>query len=62
METRILYDRKEAAHQLSISVRSLDYLISNRKLAFKRIGKKVLIPYTELVKFSRSDHGRVDVA
>jgi excisionase family DNA binding protein len=60
---RLLYDRKEAARQLSISVRSLDYLVANRKLSFRRIGKKVLIPYPELVKFSRSDHfGRVDVA
>jgi hypothetical protein len=28
METRLLYDRKEAARQLSISVRSLDYIIA----------------------------------
>ena len=28
---RLLYDRREAARQLSISVRSLDYLIANRQ-------------------------------
>lgn len=53
---RLLYDRKNAARQLSISIRSLDYLIANRRLTFRRIGKKVLIPYGELVKFSRFDH------
>lgn len=32
MESRLLYDRKEAARQLSISVRSLDYLIAGGQL------------------------------
>lgn len=53
---RLLYDRKEAARQFSISVRSLDYLISTRKLATRRLGKKVMIAYAELVRFSRCDH------
>lgn len=56
METRLLYDRKEAARQLSISVRSLDYLIAGKQLATRRLGKKVLIPHGELVRFSRADH------
>ena len=56
METRLLYDRKEAAKQLSISVRSLDYLIAARKLETRRIGKKVLIPHSSLVQFSKSNH------
>lgn len=53
---RMLYDRKDAARQLSISVRSLDYLIAGKRLATRRIGKKVLIPRGELLRFSRSDH------
>ena len=53
---RLLYDRKGAALQLSISVRSLDYLIAGKKLATRRIGKKVLIPRGELVRFSRGSH------
>jgi excisionase family DNA binding protein len=52
----MLYDRKEAARQLSISVRSLDYLIANRQLAFRRVGRKILIPHAELVRFARRDH------
>jgi len=56
---RLLYDRKSAALQLSISVRSLDYLISKKELAVRRMGKKILIPRSELVKFARKDHKSV---
>jgi hypothetical protein len=58
-EERMLYDRKSAALQLSISVRSLDYLISKKELAVRRMGKKILIPHAELVKFARKDHKSV---
>jgi hypothetical protein len=53
---RLLYDRKEAARQLSISVRSLDYLIGQRKLSTRRLGKKVLVPHAELVRFASANH------
>ena len=53
---RLLYDRKEAARQLSLSVRSLDYLVANKKLEFRRIGKKVLIIHASLVRFSQANH------
>ena len=53
---RLLYDRKEAARQLSISIRALDYLVANKRLGTRRIGKKVLVPHGELVRFSRGDH------
>lgn len=55
-EERMLYDRKSAALQLSISVRSLDYLIAGKRIGTRRIGKKVLIPRSELARFARSDH------
>ena len=55
LTTRILYDRKSAAQQLSISVRSLDYLIAAKKLATRRIGKKVLVPHGELVRFASAN-------
>jgi hypothetical protein len=51
LSPRMLYDRKGAARQLSISVRSLDYLIARKKLATRRNGKKVMIPHGELVRF-----------
>jgi len=52
----LLYDRKEAAHQLSISVRSLDYKIAAKQLDTRRIGKKVLVPYASLVRFASTNH------
>jgi hypothetical protein len=55
-EPRLLYDRKAAATQLSISVRSLDYLIQQQQISTRRIGKKVLIQRTELSRFSRGNH------
>ena len=56
MESRILYDRKSAALQLSISVRTLDYLIQQQELSVRRIGKKVLVHHTELTRFARGNH------
>jgi hypothetical protein len=55
-DERLLYDRKEAARQLSISVRSLDYLIAGKQLETRRIGKKVLIPHRSLARFSQANH------
>jgi excisionase family DNA binding protein len=52
----LLYSRKAAAEALSISIRSLDYLLSEKKFRTRRIGRKVLIPRAELVKFAQSDH------
>jgi hypothetical protein len=53
---RLLYDRKSAALQLSISIRSLDYFLAAGRFKTRRIGKKVLIPHAELIRFSASDH------
>jgi excisionase family DNA binding protein len=62
-ETRLLYDRKTAALQLSVSVRTLDYFVANKRLTTRRIGKKVMIPRAELVRFARADHfGPVNIS
>lgn len=55
-EERLLYDRRGAARQLSISVRALDYLISGKQLRTTRIGKRVLIPRSELVRYASANH------
>jgi hypothetical protein len=47
---RLLYDRKEAARQLSISPRSLDYIIAAKELDTRRIGRKVLVTHASLVR------------
>jgi excisionase family DNA binding protein len=48
--------KREAAALLSISPRALDYLLANKQIAVRRIGSRVLVPMTELQKFSRADH------
>ncbi len=53
---RLLVGRKDAARMLSISERSLDYLLANQQLHARRIGSRVLIAVTELERYARSDH------
>ena len=53
---KLLYDRRSAADALSISLRSLDYLLAGKQLRFRRIGKKVLVPAAELRRFASADH------
>jgi excisionase family DNA binding protein len=53
---KLLVSRGEVANLLSISERSVDYLVANKLLATRRIGTRVLIPMEEVRKFSRSDH------
>lgn len=55
-ERKLLVGRSEAAKMLSISERALDYLIANKHLSVRRIGARVLIPLSELQRFSRGDH------
>jgi len=58
-EQRLLVDRRNAAQYLSISQRSLDYLLANGELHIRRIGARVLIPITELQRYARIDHKRL---
>jgi hypothetical protein len=51
---RLLYDRRESARQLSISVRSLDYMIAGKQIDVRRIGSRILIPHEELVRLATS--------
>ena len=60
--TRLLYDRKAAAQQLSISVATLDRLVANKCLTARRIGGRVLIPIGELKRFARADHPSTNCA
>jgi excisionase family DNA binding protein len=53
---KFLLSRRDAAQVLSISQRALDYLIANKRLPTRRIGKRVLIPVADLRKFARADH------
>ena len=53
---KLLVSRDEAAQLLSISVRGIDYLVATRRLPFRKIGGRVLIPVAELRKYANGDH------
>jgi hypothetical protein len=53
---RLLYDRKEAARQLSMSTRSLDYIIAAKNLDTRRIGRKVLVTHASLRRYASGNH------
>jgi excisionase family DNA binding protein len=55
-EEKLLVGREEAAEMLSISRRAIDYLVAQKQLSFRRIGSRVLIPVSDLKRFSRADH------
>jgi hypothetical protein len=55
-EVRFRYDRKGAAWYLSISVRSLDYLVANGEIKTLREGSKVMFLRTELERYGRINH------
>ena len=54
--TKLLFDRKSAAIVLSISVRSLDYLIARGEFDTRRIGRKILISAGSLKRFAAGNH------
>ena len=58
-DQRLLIDRRNAAQYLSISQRSLDYLLAHGELNVRRIGSRVLIPLSELQRYARIDHRRL---
>jgi len=53
---KILLSKKEAANALSVSIRSLEYLIARRELPTRRVGRRVLIPSSAVEQFARRDH------
>ena len=53
---KLLVSQKEAAQLLSISRRSVEYLVATKKLSTRHIGARALIPIEDVRKFARSDH------
>lgn len=56
MADKLLYTKREAAQLLSISLRSLDYLITSQQIPTRRIGRRVLLQRDAIEQFARSDH------
>jgi len=53
---KLLYDRKTAAWSISVSTRSVDYLIANGELETRRIGRKILITAASLKRYAAANH------
>jgi len=53
---KLLYDRKAGAWALSVSTRSLDYLVASGALETRRIGRKVLITAASLKRYAAANH------
>ena len=51
----ILLSKPEAARMLGLSVRSIDHLISKKKLPTRRIGKRVLITRSAVETFASAE-------
>ena len=55
-QPKLLYSKAEAAQMLSLSLRTIDYLIATGELTARRIGRRVLLAHNALVLFTRKDH------
>jgi Helix-turn-helix domain len=53
---KLLYSRRDTAEALSLSIRSIDYLITTGRLPVRRVGGKILIPASAVRRFAREDH------
>jgi excisionase family DNA binding protein len=51
-QERLLFSKSEAAYSLNISVRKIDYLIAEKALKTRRIGRRVLITRKDLQRFA----------
>jgi len=52
----LLYSRRDAAEVPSLSIRSVDHLISTGRLTMRKVGGKILIPAGAVRRFAREDH------
>jgi hypothetical protein len=55
----LLVSRDEAGRLLSLSPRSIDYLISEGRVAARRLGGRVLLEMKEVVRVASADLDRI---
>jgi excisionase family DNA binding protein len=53
--SKLLYSRREAAQLLSLSLRTVDHLISQHKLKIHKAGKRVLILVDSLREYAGAE-------
>jgi hypothetical protein len=54
--TKLLYSRREASWAIGLSLRSLDGLVASGQLKTRKMGRRIMIPASELEKFALKDH------
>ena len=59
MQEAILVSRKDGAAILGVSIRTLDYAIARGLIRPRRIGRRVMLPRTELLRFASKDHVQI---
>jgi excisionase family DNA binding protein len=58
---KILVGRRDAAELLSVSSRTIDYLVSSKALRPRRIGARVLFLRSELETFARRHNSDTEI-
>jgi excisionase family DNA binding protein len=58
----LLVTREEAAEALRLSLRTVDKLLAAGQILARRVGRRVLIPRTEIERFARGTTGAADTA
>jgi excisionase family DNA binding protein len=53
---KFLFNRKEAAFSLGVSIRSIDYMIASGKLDTRQVGSKVLVTRESLRMYAKGHH------
>ena len=52
MMHKLLISKREAAQMLSLSVRTIENLISQHQLIARKVGKRILIPIASIESFA----------
>jgi excisionase family DNA binding protein len=53
---KMLHSKRESARLIGVSERTLHKLIVTKELDVRRVGRRVLVPHAELLKFIAADH------
>jgi hypothetical protein len=55
-DEKLLVRRERAAEMVSLSIRSIDYLLASKQLPFRKIGTSTRIPVSALRRFVQMNH------
>jgi Helix-turn-helix domain len=53
---KLLVSKREAAFALSLSIRTIENLITRKELIARRVGRRTLVLASSLAAFARRDH------